>query len=106
MCRKPQIDALCEALTEFAGGVVLVSHDSRLIESTNCVLWSCEDQNAYEYDGDFEDYKDEILTAIREAELKAEAIAAEKHRERELAREAAQKQRDERRKARLEKAKK
>ena len=33
------VDALVEALREFAGGVILVSHDARLIQGINCELW-------------------------------------------------------------------
>jgi energy-coupling factor transporter ATP-binding protein EcfA2 len=35
------VDALVEGIKEFAGGVVLASHDARLIEETECELWVC-----------------------------------------------------------------
>ena len=36
------IDALIEAINSFEGGVVLISHDRRLLQRTNCALWLCE----------------------------------------------------------------
>ena len=57
-----QIDALAEAIRAFEGGVVLVSHDSRLIEQAECRLWVCENYGCYEFDGDLEDYRDRIMT--------------------------------------------
>lgn len=36
------MDALTRALKEFKGGVVLVSHDARLITATECEIWVCE----------------------------------------------------------------
>ena len=41
------IDALIDALRQYEGGVILVSHDARLIESCECQLWVVEDQNVY-----------------------------------------------------------
>ena len=35
------IEALCVALNEYEGGVVLVSHDIRLITECNCGLYVC-----------------------------------------------------------------
>lgn len=55
------IDALSEALCTFKGGVVVVTHDERLIRSTECVLYVVEDQSIEEIDGDFDDYRQEIL---------------------------------------------
>ena len=35
------IDALVEAINDYEGGVVIVSHDARLILDTNCQLFEC-----------------------------------------------------------------
>lgn len=60
------IDALAEAINEFTGGVLLVSHDARLILETSCQLWVVEDQSITEVDGDFDDYRQEILEKLGE----------------------------------------
>ena len=52
----------------FNAGVILVSHDARLITETDCQLWIVEDQTINEIDGGFEDYKREILEALGELE--------------------------------------
>ena len=36
------VDALIRGIQAYQGGVVLVSHDARLIASTECELWVCE----------------------------------------------------------------
>ena len=36
------VDALVRALIAFKGGVILVSHDARLITATECEIWVCE----------------------------------------------------------------
>lgn len=45
-----------------------MSHDSRLIREANCTLWIIEEQSISEIDGEFEDYKTEILEKLEEAE--------------------------------------
>lgn len=60
------IDALADALTTFEGGVVVVTHDERLIRATDCVLFVVEDQTIEEIDGDFDDYRQEILEELGE----------------------------------------
>lgn len=60
------IDALAEAINEFTGGVILVSHDARLILETSCQLWVVENQSITEVDGDFDDYRQEILEKLGE----------------------------------------
>ena len=44
----------------------MVSHDSRLIQETNCTLWIVEEKKVYEIDGEFDDYKREVLQALGE----------------------------------------
>ena len=56
------IDALGEAIEEFSGGVVIISHDARLL-STVCAdeerseVWIVEDGKLKFYKGTFEDYR-------------------------------------------------
>ncbi|ETM46792.1 hypothetical protein L914_08361 [Phytophthora nicotianae] len=71
------IDALCDAIREFEGGVVIVTHDARLIESTECVLWVCGDQDVVVYDGSFEDYKQSILDDLHKQAQAEETRLAE-----------------------------
>ena len=49
-------------------GVILVSHDARLIGETNCQLWVIEEKDISEIDGDFDDYKQEVLQALEQLE--------------------------------------
>lgn len=60
------IDALAEAINEYNGGVIIVSHDERLIRDTECTLWVIEDQTINEVDGDFDDYRKELLESLGE----------------------------------------
>lgn len=60
------IDALADALNVFEGGVIIVSHDQRLIRETNCTLWVVEEQSINEVDGDFDDYRRELLESLGE----------------------------------------
>ncbi len=58
------IEALCKALNNYTGGVVVVSHDARLIESIDADLWLIENQNCVLYPGTFNDYKRSIIASI------------------------------------------
>lgn len=60
------IDALAQAINEYEGGVIIVSHDERLIRETNCQLWVIEHQNIAEIDGEFDDYRKELLESLGE----------------------------------------
>lgn len=71
------IDALAKAINEFEGGVIVVTHDERLIRETDCQLWVIEDQNIAEIDGDFDDYREEILMSLGE-KVNNPSISAQK----------------------------
>lgn len=60
------IDALCDALREFDGGIMLISHDMRLIESVNCQLWVLEDKDVRPYPEGFSAYKELLLKRLEE----------------------------------------
>lgn len=60
------IDALAVAIQEYKGGVIIVSHDARLITATECQLYVVENKGLRKFDGDFEDYKDEVMQELEE----------------------------------------
>ncbi|XP_068455202.1 ATP-binding cassette sub-family F member 1 isoform X2 [Clinocottus analis] len=60
------IDALSEAINEYKGAVIIVSHDARLITETQCQMWVVEDSSVNQIDGDFDDYKREVLESLGE----------------------------------------
>ncbi|XP_051899533.1 ATP-binding cassette sub-family F member 1 isoform X2 [Pristis pectinata] len=60
------IDALADAINVYKGAVLIVSHDARLITETNCQLWVVEEQTINQIDGNFDDYKREVLEALGE----------------------------------------
>ncbi|XP_020367466.1 ATP-binding cassette sub-family F member 1 isoform X2 [Rhincodon typus] len=60
------IDALADAINVYKGAVIIVSHDARLITETNCQLWVVEEQTINQIDGNFDDYKREVLEALGE----------------------------------------
>ncbi|KAK5603831.1 ATP-binding cassette sub- F member 1 [Crenichthys baileyi] len=60
------IDALSEAINEYKGAVIIVSHDARLITETQCQLWVVEDRTVNQIEGDFDDYKREVLESLGE----------------------------------------
>jgi ATP-binding cassette, subfamily F, member 3 len=55
--------ALAEAINEFPGAVIMVSHDRYLIESCADRLWYVADQTVTSYDGDLDDYRRLVLSA-------------------------------------------
>uniref|UniRef100_A0A915MSN0 AAA+ ATPase domain-containing protein n=1 Tax=Meloidogyne javanica TaxID=6303 RepID=A0A915MSN0_MELJA len=58
------IQALADGIETFGGGVLMVTHDERLIRATNCRLWIVEDENVYQIDGEFDDYRKEVLEQV------------------------------------------
>ena len=77
------IDALIEAVNEFNGGIVVVTHDQRLIEHCDCDLWVVEKKSVTKWAAGFEDYKSTLLeemenkiaeeSKVRERKLQAAA---------------------------------
>jgi ATP-binding cassette subfamily F protein 3 len=55
--------ALSEAINEFPGAVIMVSHDRYLIESCADRLWVVADRTVTPYDGDLDDYRRMVLSA-------------------------------------------
>lgn len=58
------IDALINAINEYKGGVVLVSHNEHLIRNTNCTLYILEDGAIAKINGGFEEYRNHVLDKV------------------------------------------
>jgi ATP-binding cassette subfamily F protein 3 len=54
---------LAEAINEFPGAVIMVSHDRYLIEACADQLWVVADRAVTPYDGDLDDYRRAVLSA-------------------------------------------
>ncbi|EDW72138.1 uncharacterized protein Dwil_GK10328 [Drosophila willistoni] len=68
------IDALADAINDFDGGMVLVSHDFRLINQVAEEIWVCEKETVTKWKGGILDYKDHLKNKIAsENEKKAKA---------------------------------
>nr|POE64662.1 abc transporter f family member 4 [Quercus suber] len=64
------IDALADALDEFTGGVILLSHDSRLIsrvceDEEKSEIWVVENGTVSTFPGIFKEYKEELQRQIK-----------------------------------------
>uniref|UniRef100_A0A3B4YQ57 ATP-binding cassette sub-family F member 3 n=1 Tax=Seriola lalandi dorsalis TaxID=1841481 RepID=A0A3B4YQ57_SERLL len=59
------IEALAKALNKFRGGVILVSHDERLIRLVCKELWVCESGKVQRIDGGFDEYRDILHDQFR-----------------------------------------
>jgi ATP-binding cassette, subfamily F, member 2 len=63
-----------EAINDFEGGMVLVSHDFRLINQVAEEIWVCEKEKVTKWKGNILDYKDHLKKKI----VKQEAVATKK----------------------------
>ncbi len=61
-------EALVQAINEFAGAVVLISHDWHLLSLTADRLWMVGDGTVKPYDGDLEDYRRALLAPSSSSE--------------------------------------
>jgi ABC-type dipeptide/oligopeptide/nickel transport system ATPase subunit len=67
---------LAEAVNDFKGGIIIVSHDERLIRETDCQLWVIENTQINEIDGDFDNYRKELLSSLGETMIHNPSVAA------------------------------
>ena len=58
------IDALADAINSFDGGMLLVSHDFRLIGQVAREIWLCENQGIHLWKQDIQSYKQELKSRI------------------------------------------
>ncbi|XP_006895252.1 PREDICTED: ATP-binding cassette sub-family F member 2 [Elephantulus edwardii] len=62
------IDALADAINEFEGGMMLVSHDFRLIQQVAQEIWVCEKQTITKWPGDILAYKEHLKSKLVDEE--------------------------------------
>jgi len=78
------IDSLADAINTFGGGVVVVSHDMRLISQIAKEIYECDDKKVTRFEGDIMAYKASLqakldrATAAYEAQRRAAAAAGKK----------------------------
>ncbi|HWA18594.1 MAG TPA: ABC-F family ATP-binding cassette domain-containing protein [Devosia sp.] len=70
-------DALVEALNDYTGAVLVISHDRHLIDSTMDKIWIAQNGTIEEYDDDLDTYQ-RMLTGGREKAQKAVPPAQDK----------------------------
>ncbi|XP_041365113.1 ATP-binding cassette sub-family F member 2-like [Gigantopelta aegis] len=58
------IDSLAEAINDFKGGLLLVSHDFRLISQVTEEIWICEKQTVTKWNKDIFEYKKQLSAKV------------------------------------------
>ena len=58
------VEALAKALNVYKGGVILVTHDQKLIEMVCKDLWHCNNKTVTSLEGGFAQYKHIIETEL------------------------------------------
>jgi len=77
------IDALAKAINEFEGGLVLVSHDMRLISQVAKEIWICDHKCVTKYNGDIQNFKMQMRSHMgigeqQKAKLRGDASVIKK----------------------------
>eukprot|EP00928_Gymnodinium_smaydae_P028427 TRINITY_DN21688_c0_g1_i1.p1 TRINITY_DN21688_c0_g1~~TRINITY_DN21688_c0_g1_i1.p1 ORF type:complete len:784 (-),score=169.32 TRINITY_DN21688_c0_g1_i1:140-2491(-) len=108
-CRRPEIllldeptnhldiesvEALIDALKRYKGGLMLISHDARLIQAAGCDLWVCKGPGEpLGKAASFDAYRKQVLADLTKRQAAAQAEAAKKTAARKRKRDEALKQR-------------
>lgn len=58
------IDSLADAINAFTGGLVLVSHDFRLIGQVAKEVWVCDNKTVAPWNGDIKSYKAHLKKSV------------------------------------------
>lgn len=68
MLRDTQIeslDALIMALNSYNGGLLVVTHDERLVSSVCETIFVCEDGKVTQFRGEYKDYRAQMVQRLR-----------------------------------------
>ena len=66
--------ALIEALNDYNGAVILISHDRHLIEATVDRLWLVNNGTVTTFEGDMDEYRDLIVSSGKKKDEKIEVV--------------------------------
>lgn len=78
--------ALLEALNEYRGAVVLITHDLHVIELSCDTLWIVRRGTCQTFTGDLEDYKAQLLKNNDRSDLASDKMTSKEEQRREAAR--------------------
>jgi ATP-binding cassette subfamily F protein 2 len=67
------IDSLARAINSFNGGVVLVSHDFRLIDQVAKQIWICDKKTITVHKGTIREYKNDLIKKMKKNQAKIAA---------------------------------
>lgn len=70
------LDALSEAIKEFKGGVLVISHDQHFLNAVCKELWLVGDGTVKPFRGTFNDYKKQVMQEVAAAAASAATAAA------------------------------
>lgn len=62
--------ALIEALNDYDGAVILISHDRHLIEATADRLWLVNNGTVTTFEGDMDEYRDIVVSSGKKKKKK------------------------------------
>merc|ERR1711957_197292 len=62
------------AISNFDGGLVLVSHDARLITEIDCEIWVVEEGTCYRFEKGFDGYRNKVLRQLVERQEEVERL--------------------------------
>jgi len=63
------IDSLAKAINKFSGGMVLVSHDMRLISQVAKEIWVVDNRTVMKYQGEISDFKMQLRAQMQKSNI-------------------------------------
>merc|ERR1712060_886619 len=76
------VEALIRAINNFNGGLIIVTHDARLIREIDCDIWVVEDGSCYQFTKGFDGYRDKIIDQLEARQEEIERMEVKRREER------------------------